>query len=77
MEGRNVHSSKCASSETATVVFHCPKRNKNVVLMSTMHRDASLSAREDLKHIGIKFIIFHNVMIKIKLSYIVDSLHSN
>jgi len=29
------------------------------------------------EQIGIKFIIFHNVMIKIKLSYILDSLHTN
>jgi len=27
--------------------------------------------------IVIKFIIFHKVMIKIKLSYILDSLHTN
>ncbi|GLD56452.1 piggyBac transposable element-derived protein 4-like protein [Lates japonicus] len=33
----------------ATVVSYCPKKGKNVLLMSTMHRDAVLSTREDRK----------------------------
>ncbi|KAK6307271.1 hypothetical protein J4Q44_G00224190 [Coregonus suidteri] len=49
MQGRTVHSSKFAFSENATVVSYCPKKNKNVLVMSTMHKDASLSAREDIK----------------------------
>nr|XP_055053772.1 piggyBac transposable element-derived protein 4-like [Misgurnus anguillicaudatus] len=46
---RMLHSSKFAFSETTTVVSYCPKKKKNVLVMSTMHRDASLSARNDLK----------------------------
>ena len=48
-KGRLLHSSIFAFTEKATVVSYCPKRNKNVLVMSTMHRDASLSTREDMK----------------------------
>ncbi|KAK1895766.1 PiggyBac transposable element-derived protein 4, partial [Dissostichus eleginoides] len=33
----------------ATVISYCPKKGKNVLLMSTMHKDAVLSTREDRK----------------------------
>ncbi|XP_054883216.1 piggyBac transposable element-derived protein 4-like [Poeciliopsis prolifica] len=49
MEGRRPHSSKFAFTEKTTLVSYCPKRNKNVLVMSTMHKDASLSTREDMK----------------------------
>ncbi|XP_049323545.1 piggyBac transposable element-derived protein 4-like [Astyanax mexicanus] len=42
-------SSKFAFSERTTVVSYCPKKNKNVILMSTLHRDAGVSSREDKK----------------------------
>ncbi|XP_063741958.1 piggyBac transposable element-derived protein 4-like [Eleginops maclovinus] len=46
MQGRPLHSSIFAFTEKATVVSYCPKRNKNVLVMSTI---ASLSTREDMK----------------------------
>ncbi|CAL9706202.1 unnamed protein product [Knipowitschia caucasica] len=49
MQGRPLHSPIFAFTEKATVVSYCPKRNKNVLVMSTMHTDASLSTREDMK----------------------------
>nr|XP_054600172.1 piggyBac transposable element-derived protein 4-like [Nothobranchius furzeri] len=49
MQGRPPHSSKFVFTEKATVVSYCPKKNKNVLVMSTMHTDASLSTREDKK----------------------------
>lgn len=49
MQGRPLHSSIFVFTEKAAVVSYCPKRNKNVLVMSTMHTDASLSTREDMK----------------------------
>ena len=49
IQGRPLHSSVFAFTEKATVVSYCPKKNKNVLVLSTMHRDASLSTREDRK----------------------------
>ncbi|XP_062864594.1 piggyBac transposable element-derived protein 4-like [Trichomycterus rosablanca] len=49
MQGRPLHSSKFVFTEKTTLVSYCPKRNKNVLVMSTMHKDASLSTREDMK----------------------------
>ncbi|KAF3706946.1 PiggyBac transposable element-derived protein 4 [Channa argus] len=48
-QGRSLHSSIFVFTEKATVGSYCPKRNKNVLVMSTMHTDASLSTREDKK----------------------------
>ncbi|CAM4635701.1 unnamed protein product [Leuciscus chuanchicus] len=42
-------SSIFAFTETHSVVSHCPKRGKNVLLMSTCHKDAKVSDREDKK----------------------------
>ncbi|KAJ8378180.1 hypothetical protein AAFF_G00245280 [Aldrovandia affinis] len=42
-------SSMFAFTDTHTLVFYCPKKNKNVLLMSTLHRDTTVSAREDKK----------------------------
>ncbi|KAL4007576.1 hypothetical protein ACER0C_001428 [Sarotherodon galilaeus] len=47
MQGRSLHSSLFVFTEKATVVSYCPKKNKNVIVMSTMHTDASLSTRDD------------------------------
>ncbi|KAL4008381.1 hypothetical protein ACER0C_002233 [Sarotherodon galilaeus] len=49
MQGRSLHSSLFVFTEKATVVSYCPKKNKNVLVMSTMHTDASLSTRDDKK----------------------------
>ena len=48
MQGRPLHSSIFAFTEKATVVSYSPKRNKNVLVMSTMHTDASLH-KKDMK----------------------------
>lgn len=47
MKNRKVTSSMFAFTEKATVVSYCPKKGKNVLLMSTMHKDDILSTRED------------------------------
>ncbi|XP_060791674.1 piggyBac transposable element-derived protein 4 isoform X2 [Neoarius graeffei] len=46
---REVFSSKFAFTPTTTLVSYLPKKNKNVVLLSTLHRDASISDRADRK----------------------------
>ena len=48
-EERKVTSSMFAFTYKATLVSYCPKKKKIVVLMSTMHKDAVLSTREDKK----------------------------
>jgi hypothetical protein len=30
-------------------MYYCPKKNKNVLLMTTLHRDVAVSTREDKK----------------------------
>lgn len=42
-------SSKFAFTERTTIVSYCPKKNKNVLVMSNLHRDAGVSSREDKK----------------------------
>ncbi|XP_063049276.1 piggyBac transposable element-derived protein 4-like [Engraulis encrasicolus] len=49
MKDRAPLSSKFAFSDKATLVSYHPKKNKNVVVMSTLHRDAGVSNREDKK----------------------------
>ena len=49
MKNRKITSSMFAFTDRATVVSYCPKKGKNVLLMSTMHKDAVLSTREDRK----------------------------
>ncbi|KAL3973674.1 NLR family CARD domain-containing protein 3 [Sarotherodon galilaeus] len=49
MQGRSLHSSIFVFTEKATAVSYCPKKNKNALVISTMHTDASLSTREDKK----------------------------
>ncbi|XP_071747453.1 piggyBac transposable element-derived protein 4-like [Lepeophtheirus salmonis] len=50
---REVFSSKFAFTPTTTLVSYLPKKNKNVVLLSTLHRDGSISDRDDRKPIII------------------------
>lgn len=38
-----------AFTNTHTLVSYCPEKNKNVLLMSTLHRDATVRARQDKK----------------------------
>ncbi|KAJ8393021.1 hypothetical protein AAFF_G00069250 [Aldrovandia affinis] len=42
-------SSKFAFTETTTTVSYCPKKRKNVIMMSTLHKNAAVSSREDKK----------------------------
>lgn len=46
---REVLSSKFAFTPTTTLVSYLPKKNKNVVLLSTLHTEADISNREDKK----------------------------
>ncbi|XP_056092518.1 piggyBac transposable element-derived protein 4-like [Rhinichthys klamathensis goyatoka] len=42
-------SSMFAFTETQCLVSYCPKKRKNVLLLSTLHRDTSVSSRDDKK----------------------------
>ncbi|XP_067234874.1 piggyBac transposable element-derived protein 4-like [Chanodichthys erythropterus] len=48
-KNRTCFSSLFAFTETHTIVSYCPKKRKNVILMSTAHKDAAISEREDRK----------------------------
>ncbi|XP_045548092.1 piggyBac transposable element-derived protein 4-like, partial [Salmo salar] len=48
-EGDEAFSLKFAFTPTDTLVSYLPKRNKNVVLLSTLHKTAEISDREDRK----------------------------
>ncbi|XP_071743601.1 uncharacterized protein [Lepeophtheirus salmonis] len=50
---REVFSSKFAFTPTTTLVSYLPKKNKNVILLSPLHRDGSISDRDDRKPIII------------------------
>ncbi|XP_051566193.1 piggyBac transposable element-derived protein 4-like isoform X2 [Myxocyprinus asiaticus] len=47
--GREAFSSKFAFTPITTLVSYLPKRNKNVVLLSTLHKTAEISDCEDRK----------------------------
>ena len=47
--GRGAFSSKFAFTPTITLVSYLPKRNKNVVLLSTLHKTAEISDCENRK----------------------------
>ena len=47
VKGREVFSSKFAFTPTATLVSYIPKKNRNVVLLSTLHAKADVSDHED------------------------------
>ncbi|CAK6968790.1 piggyBac transposable element-derived protein 4-like%2C partial [Scomber scombrus] len=44
--GREALSSKFAFTDTHSLVSYLPKKNKNVILMSTLHKDAAVSEAE-------------------------------
>ncbi|XP_056108635.1 piggyBac transposable element-derived protein 4-like [Rhinichthys klamathensis goyatoka] len=46
---RDLFSTKFAFTDTHALVSYCPKKRKNVLLMSTLHKDACVSTREDRK----------------------------
>ncbi|XP_034147179.1 piggyBac transposable element-derived protein 4-like [Esox lucius] len=48
-KAREVFSSRFAYTPSATLVSYLPKRSKNVLLLSTLHTDASVSERQDRK----------------------------
>ncbi|XP_071744202.1 piggyBac transposable element-derived protein 4-like [Lepeophtheirus salmonis] len=50
---REVFSSQFAFTPTTTLVSYLPKKNKIVVLLSTLHRDGSISDRDDRKPVII------------------------
>ena len=47
--GREAFSSKLVFTPTITLVSYLPKRNNNVALLSTLHKMAEISDREDRK----------------------------
>ncbi|KAM4016931.1 LOW QUALITY PROTEIN: piggyBac transposable element-derived protein 4-like [Anomaloglossus baeobatrachus] len=49
MKDRAPLSSKFVFSDTTTAVSYCPKKRRNVVLMSTLHKDAAVSSGSDKK----------------------------
>ncbi|XP_047197199.1 piggyBac transposable element-derived protein 4-like [Hippoglossus stenolepis] len=49
VKGREVFSSRFAFTPTATLVSYIPKKNRNMVFMSTRHAEADVSNREDWK----------------------------
>ncbi|KAM4552412.1 piggyBac transposable element-derived protein 4-like [Odontesthes bonariensis] len=52
--GREALSSKFAFTDTHTLVSYVPKKNRNVILMSTRHKDAAVSTTEDRKPLMIQ-----------------------
>uniref|UniRef100_A0A672YRK9 PiggyBac transposable element-derived protein domain-containing protein n=1 Tax=Sphaeramia orbicularis TaxID=375764 RepID=A0A672YRK9_9TELE len=48
-QGRAAHSSVFAFTRTHTAVSYVPKRGKNILLISTKHREAAVSSREKRK----------------------------
>lgn len=49
MTNNEVHSSSFYFTKDTTIVNYVPKKNKNVLLMSTMHHDQTISNRPDKK----------------------------
>ncbi|KAM9323738.1 piggyBac transposable element-derived protein 4-like [Gastrophryne carolinensis] len=49
MKDRAPLSSKFVFTDTTTAVSYCPKKRRNVVLMSTLHKDAAVSSGSDKK----------------------------
>lgn len=46
---KEVHSSSFYFTKDTTIVNYIPKKNKNVILMSTLHNDRAVSTRDDKK----------------------------
>ncbi|KAL7881706.1 hypothetical protein AOLI_G00085540 [Acnodon oligacanthus] len=53
MKDRAPLSSKFIFTDTTTAVSYCPKKRRNVILMSTLHKDAAVSSGSDKKPIII------------------------
>ncbi|XP_033943723.1 piggyBac transposable element-derived protein 4-like [Pseudochaenichthys georgianus] len=49
IKNRVPQSSKFVFTDTTTLVSYCPRKGKNVLLMSTLHKNAEISTREDHK----------------------------
>ncbi|KAK7120985.1 hypothetical protein R3I94_020837 [Phoxinus phoxinus] len=49
VKGRACLSSMFAFTDTHALVSYCPRKNKNVLLMSTLHRNAEISSKEHKK----------------------------
>lgn len=49
IKNRAPQSSKFVFTDTTALVSYCPKKGKNVLLMSTLHNNAEISTREDHK----------------------------
>ncbi|XP_029907418.1 piggyBac transposable element-derived protein 4-like [Myripristis murdjan] len=49
IKNRAPQSSMFAFTDTTALVSYCPKKGKNVVLMSTLHKNAEINTREDQK----------------------------
>ncbi|CAH1999335.1 unnamed protein product [Acanthoscelides obtectus] len=49
LTNKEVHSSTFYFTQDTTIVNYIPKKNKNVVLMSTLHHDKAISDRADKK----------------------------
>lgn len=49
VKNRPVHSSNSVFTANTALVSYIPKKGKNVMLMSTLHRDGRISGRADLK----------------------------
>lgn len=47
--GREALSSKFAFTDTHSLVSYVPKKGRNVILMSTLHKDDAVSTMEDRK----------------------------
>ena len=52
--GREALSSKFAFTDTHTLVSYVPKKNRNVILMSTLHKDTAVSTTEERKPLMIQ-----------------------
>lgn len=52
--GREALSSTCAFTDTHTLVLDFPTENRNVIPMSTLHKDAAVSTTEDRKPLIIQ-----------------------
>ncbi|XP_029900730.1 piggyBac transposable element-derived protein 4-like [Myripristis murdjan] len=53
MKDRDPLSSKFVFTDTTTLVSYCPRKGRNVMLMSTRHKDAAVSSEKDKKPIII------------------------
>ncbi|KAL3983487.1 M-phase phosphoprotein 8 [Sarotherodon galilaeus] len=62
--GREALSSKFAFTDTHTLVSYVPKKNRNVILMSTLHKDVASSPAYTCKRMTAHWSValFHNIL---------------